>query len=882
MYYTVYYFGKLETICNSKNEAIEYIKNKNIFISNNDYIMLINRKINNINGYSILKYSDKKYISDTIKFTKKNLKLKNRKNYIDYIFAFDIENSVFTTDEKQNFSVMYLSGFLGCPLDCTINKNNFDKFATKYYSCRNWNEVDNFLYKYNNYLIKNNKYGIIYIHNLSYEFSFFQNSDFFRKYFSNDNMICVNSRIPLKVDLSHIEFRCSYKLIGKSLKSIGKELGIEKITDEKGGYSQHFTPTTVLPEVEFKYNYIDLKITLLGVLNTLKNTNAFKDIKDISSILTITGITRHENKLLSDKKIKNNYATFCKKQALIFNKKLDKNYKVFNLLSDCFTGGYVRANRFFLYQPLRNVKSFDIKSSYPTQMLNRYYPYDFKIIKENKFNFLTEIIKENENYINDNSVVNSSICKDMCFTQNHLSNFYFKCKNIVSPNCFIAKVVIKNLKVRKFNNKNEIPIISLNKINIIDDNNLKIDNGRVLQANEFEIVMNDVDYLIFKICYDFEIFDCQYLIFTPYKQKLNRFILNSVNHFAEQKSIFSNIIKNIDNIKEFKKDMFYSKNLKKHIIDESIIDEFLQWNYDEQVEFLSSQLRLAKGRLNAQYGINVQSILPINYCYNYDTNEWSKFLQDNAQIDSLMRNYTDGIYITSYSRLHLVMLSLCIFNFSNSTIIYWDTDSCKCYHDLDTVENIVKRFNDNLSFAWRTKRRFNFGIYENDDSYDYFCTGGSKSYIYENNNNIYISISGVPKKTASSIFNTLREQNCNSFSDFVKKYYHPNVIICGDLTGKLASGFYKNDENYFDEFITDDFNNDYHFKGYSGNVLIQSDFTIDKIENNFSGYVKYRRILKNTNVNEIATNIVEIGTPYNLNSKLCEDIVEYMETELIK
>ena len=138
-----------------------------------------------------------------------------------------------------------------------------------------------------------------------------QNLKFFRENYKNDTMIASNTRKPISFELDHLIFRCSYKLLGKSLKVLGDELGIAKLTEEKGGYNQHFTPNSTLPDIEYEYNKQDVLITLYAVVDCFKNSNYYTDVNSIDRMITATSLTRLENEIDGVK----NYSVAVKKRG---------------------------------------------------------------------------------------------------------------------------------------------------------------------------------------------------------------------------------------------------------------------------------------------------------------------------------------------------------------------------------------------------------------------------------------------------------------------------------------------------------------------------------------------------------------------------------------
>ena len=180
--------------------------------------------------------------------------------------------------------------------------------------------------------------------------------------------------------------------MGRSLKVLGGELGIAKLTEEKGGYNQHYTPTSTLPDIEYKYNEQDVLITLYAVVDCFKNSNYYTDVNSIDRMITATSLTRLENELHSTAEEKERYTKLCTALIKFYNKKFDDDTTVYELLRNVFCGGYVRSNRFYSFIPFDNVASYDFASSYPAHMLMCNFPFNFKLRESDKTAYLKYII----------------------------------------------------------------------------------------------------------------------------------------------------------------------------------------------------------------------------------------------------------------------------------------------------------------------------------------------------------------------------------------------------------------------------------------------------------------------------------------------------------
>lgn len=154
--------------------------------------------------------------------------------------------------------------------------------------------------------------------------------------------------------------------------------------------------------------------------------------------------------------------------------------------------GYTHSNWTKTNEIIKNVTSFDFTSSYPYVMLTEKYP--SSIFRKCSIKSIEQIIE----------------------------NF-----------CYIIKFKAKNIKCKYFNN-----FISQNKCEYIV--NGKYDNGRIIGADEIEIVVTDVDL---KLIFDTYIFDEYEFeeVYWSYKDYLPKEFLNFILDKYEKKTKYKNV-----------------------------------------------------------------------------------------------------------------------------------------------------------------------------------------------------------------------------------------------------------------------------------------------------------------------------------------------------
>lgn len=192
---------------------------------------------------------------------------------------------------------------------------------------------------------------IIWVHNLSFEFTFLQ--DIFDSY-TIDNMIARTVRKPIAFNVAelNLQFRCTYMLTNLSL-----ERAAERYTDvrKKSGdldYNKVRTPRTQLTETELGYCEYDI-ITLYNIVRYFRRY--YKRLNWIP--YTQTGEVRKAYR----KRIDYGYIKWIQKRV--------PDDAMYLRLNKAFQGGMTHPNTLYSGRTMYGVPSYDIASSYPTIML---------------------------------------------------------------------------------------------------------------------------------------------------------------------------------------------------------------------------------------------------------------------------------------------------------------------------------------------------------------------------------------------------------------------------------------------------------------------------------------------------------------------------------
>ncbi len=284
------------------------------------------------------------------------------------------------------------------------------------------------------------KLFVIYIHNLSFEFQFFN------KFFNWETIFATKERQVLKCTTADgIEFRCSYKLSNMSLEKMCEQSKSCIHIKQKGDldYNIYRTPKTPLSDKELAYCYGDVK----GLAECIKD---YLEEDTLATIpLTSTGFVRRDCRKAMSKNLKN------RKDFL----DMRMTEEIYILLKENLRGGNTHGSRYLSGRVLKNVRSFDVASSYPYVQCCKYFP----MSKFKQFVF----------YNND------------------------EFENQIEESCCLFRCVITDIKIKE---GVPIPYIAFAKCRKVK-NAVKF-NGRILSADRLDMTLNEIDYQIIKSQYD--------------------------------------------------------------------------------------------------------------------------------------------------------------------------------------------------------------------------------------------------------------------------------------------------------------------------------------------------------------------------------------------
>lgn len=685
--------------------------------------------------------------------------MKKRKDFSNIIYGLDIETTTIELNDKKG-SFMY-SFCVGC-----LNLDN--AFYKNLYLGRTYNDLDNYLFNLNETAVLEDKQYIIYIHNFSYEFSFFSNnSEFFKKYNSNDikSSLFLKANKPLYVRCGNLEFRCSYLLLDKSIRAIGKDIGLEKLDFN---YTKIRTPLTRLEDKEIEYNYRDVEIMLKGIYR-LYNLNEY--ITSASQIpYTKTGIMRfncEQNPQVNvTNEYTNKYGETKKSKCMRLNKYLcglekAKTKEQLLFWETLFQGGLVYSNAKYIGDVLYNLASFDFASDYPFQMLTRYFPSEFEEYKGNNKVMLEKCLR---NVTEKNLVYNKPL-----------------------RTMFNAIVVLNNIKA-----KFEFTPIGTSKIEEIEPLknmlNCKIINGKIHEINTpVKMYVTCIDMITLKLFYDFDLLEVEYLEVAKRYRKSNQFKVNSILYLAKQKiefKVYNELVETMNTYHIYTEKEIQDDHFRTMINNET--------NYFNQLSTAKKMYLDVKNDLNALYGDNAQHLLHERFYYDDIEREWKSELETFEEYQNAQHktSYIYGLYVPQYARASILYIAY-KFITNGLNVYYIDTDSIKT-DDTPLAHKLVKEFNKlqmlNLNgYEW-TK----FGQLEREYTAIKFASLGTKSYIkleYDNDKNpvVKATISGLPK--ATELYNKLFEYYEKNFDELIECCYHYGTVFDKSVANKLASKY---------------------------------------------------------------------------------------------
>ena len=359
--------------------------------------------------------------------------------YADMVTAFDIETSIFEVEEDGPQGFMYIWQW------------QIGHIATVY--GRTWDEFLDLVTRLNTWLESNNWRLLVYVHNLSYEFQYL--AGIWK--FGEDDVFATDVRRPLYCKMGRLEFRCSYRLSGESLKGWAKHMGVDHQKLDDFQYTAVRYPWSPLTDEEYQYCWNDV----LSVVECVETMLHMYGDTLYSIPLTKTGyvrrMVRDNMRMWSPGGIRN----------------MQNDLRTYDRLRQAFRGGDTHANRYWVEAILGDVLSYDRSSSYPDVIVHCKFP--------------MSIFREEEASIERFR----QLCED-------------------GSRACLVKLCFYNIRLIRGETGN--PYLSFDKCcqsGFKRPIGEELDNGRILNASYCEMAMTEIDYRIIEEQYTWD--HCQVL-----------------------------------------------------------------------------------------------------------------------------------------------------------------------------------------------------------------------------------------------------------------------------------------------------------------------------------------------------------------------------------
>ena len=404
--------------------------------------------------------------------------------------------------------------------------------------------------------------------------------------------------------------------------------------------------------------------------------------------------------------------------------KISPDYEVYEKLEKVFHGGFTHGNRHLINELIDVlVKCYDFTSSYPYCMLSNKFP----MTRFEKFDDcdIDTILSHSDRY------------------------------------AFMFKLILYKFKLK--DEFESMPCLQFSKgENML---NCVTDNGRVLCGAYMEIYVTEFDLEIIKKQYKIEHHLCTDVYYSV-KEYLPRWFTDYVFELFKNKTMLKG---------------------------------------GDPVDYA-----LAKAKLNSLYGMCVQKAIQNDIIEDYETGEYSIKHVDRKQYyeEKYINNrrkilpYQWGVWVTSIAFNNLFKLFDCVAKDNDEPMynypIYADTDSCYAHRwnqkklDVYNEECKQKLLANGYGAVIKDRVEYWLGVAVSEglkDEYSEFKVMGAKRYCgrCKNDNEIHITVAGVPKKTGAKCLN----DDINNFDK--------NFVFSGILTGKKTHTHFYVDDIYEDK-----------------------------------------------------------------------------------
>lgn len=626
-------------------------------------------------------------------------------------------------------------------------------------------------------------------HNLDYEYSYIRYNTNLLKELKNRckdyKIIAVNTTNIKSIEFtsntgSKFIIRDTYLISNKSIKNLGNEFDIPKL---EYNYEQTRIFKYQLTETDYKYNQRDNEIAMQYIFQLQKQLPIYNDITKLPISAT------HHAKNICKNNPDVNYK-IGKTDLYNLHKILSPQYNMPDLMLyqkfyNASGGGLIGVNPKFTGKWLKNVCSFDIKSAYPSQMYNKYFP---------KGNSIKELTNSSDKEYILNKLTKYSKMMMEC-PQKFYNNFLPECD-------YLLLVKFENLKAKRLSNDNIILSLgsgknmqsdSDNEITNRQANNFKAHtiNGKTYKSKSYTKWLYGLDLIYHLTFYEFK----NITIERAYKYIMipcDEYIISKCNYYVKFKEKYK----------------YFTKYCRKHNFEDTYkyclengAEEYTlkSMTKDNYINLLDNELLRIKGIFNGLFGQEYQNIYhhKLDFTDDFEIIDTEKYelIQklNNDYIEKVKKcntHYTVGAYIAAWSRFELACMIWHGIN-AGGTIYYFHTDSLK-------IGNVSNNLYDNWLETQYSKyfkqNSYKLGLVDFEEKFKLFYTPETLKDIGIENVNGLINISITFSGIKHNIY----------FGDILKKYnktdYYTNIIpllkelneklkpqiIPPELTGKLV------------------------------------------------------------------------------------------------
>lgn len=574
--------------------------------------------------------------------------------------------------------------------------------------------------------LHDNIYTVIFIHNLSFEFAHM------RWYLDNNNLgikitnvFAKTERKPMKVELSNnIIFLDSALITNSSLKKLAKDYcKTQKLVGDLDYSKQRHQHTKLDPQEE-QYCINDVRILSEYSEYYFKTFLSNKKVNENFMPMTSTSIVRHDLKerYKHDPKHKDYMKTI--------KRLYPRNWKEYQLMMDLFQGGFVHANVVYVSMLLTDVHSFDLKSSYPSILLSKYFPVS-------QFYNVSNLKHDNIHTIDDMKPYLDEYC---CWMRLSLNNLKAKTTHsIISESR--AEWYPRQFK-EKYN----------------------LDNGRFRECEQIVLDLTELDFDLLCKFYTFELH--KVIFFRIAKRgQLPMYFRETVAKYYQMKHEISMQIKEC-------KDKEKLQELKK--------------TYAQVKAKLNSLFGCCVTKVQSSNIVYNEGEWSTEFVEDMDYT----ILKEKSR-NPLLPQW--GVWCTSWGRFKVLDMIYKLSTNGKNDCAYCDTDSTKILnyeenrylYDLYNAKQIIenKEFIEEMNLDYDVF--YNIGTFEwetspsNGGCYKHFKTMGAKRYVYEDDFGWHSTIAGLPKNSL--------QKYCEENNKYLPDVFSQNMLLNEAWSEKLTT-----------------------------------------------------------------------------------------------